>query len=84
MDLDIALETVPKTQHSQWLEELTAKLRGLTGVDGKLDRVWTTHRGKQLFALNTGDNLATVEMDGTSIDIAPNEIYITPTEQVNK
>ncbi len=79
-----SLERVPKIPDSNWLEELAPKLKGLTGVDGKLDGVWTTHRGKQVFALNTGDKPATVEINGKSIDIAPNEIYITPTEQANK
>ncbi len=78
------VKLVAKGDNSNWLEELASKLRGLTGVDGKLDGVWTTHRGKQVFALNTGTKPATIEIDGKSIDIAPNEIFITPTEQANK
>ena len=37
------------------LQELAAKIAGINGVDGKLDGVWTTRRGKQVFAFNAGD-----------------------------
>jgi hypothetical protein len=79
-----SLETVANTPESDWLKDLAPKIKGLTGVDGRIDGVWTTHRGKQVFALNTSDKTATVEISGQSINIDPNEIYITPTDQANK
>jgi hypothetical protein len=75
------LETVPKTPNSNWLEELAPKISGLVGVDGKLDGVWTTHRGKQVFALNTGNKPATIDVHGQPVAIEPNQIFISPTRQ---
>jgi hypothetical protein len=76
-----SLQRVPKTPNSNWLDKLAPIISGLTGVDGKLDGVWTTHRGKQVFALNTGSKPATIEIHGQSVAIEPNQIYISPNKQ---
>jgi hypothetical protein len=79
------VEHVEKTPNSKtWLENLSQKLAGLSGVDGKLDGVWTTRRGQQIFALNTGDKPAVVQIDGQPIEIGPSEIYFTPNEKANQ
>jgi hypothetical protein len=75
------VQVVQNTPESHWLAELAPRLAGLTGVDGKLDGVWTTHRGKQVFALNTTSKPATVEIAGKSVTIEPNQIYVSPNRQ---
>ena len=65
----------PPNGAKQWLPALAKSLRGLKGVDGKLDGVWTSRRGQQVFAYNSGDKPATAEIDGKSVQIAPNSIY---------
>jgi hypothetical protein len=59
----------------KWLTELAATLQGLKGVDGQLDGIWTTHRGPQVFALNTGDKPAKTIIDGQKVEIAPHTIH---------
>jgi hypothetical protein len=54
---------------------LAKSLRGLKGVDGKLDGVWTSRRGRQVFAYNSGKEPAAAEIDGKTVQIAPNSIY---------
>jgi hypothetical protein len=71
----------PPNGAKRWLPELTESLRGLKGVDGKLDGVWTSRRGKQMFAYNSGDKPATTEIDGKTVQVAPKSIYETPQRQ---
>jgi hypothetical protein len=75
------VQVVQNTPESKWLAELAPKLAGVAGVDGKLDGVWTTHRGKQIFALNIGNKPATDEINGKSVTIEPNQIYVSPNRQ---
>lgn len=73
------VEHVNKSTKGQLrLRELSKKIAALKGVDGKIDGVWTTRRGKQVFALNTGAKPASVEVDGEMVEIGPNAIYIKP------
>ncbi len=68
----------PPNGAKQWLPALAASLRGLKGVDGKLEGVWTSRRGQQVFAYNSGDKAATADIDGKPVQIAPNSIYVNP------
>ena len=65
----------PPNGARKWRPALAASLQGLKGVDGKLDGVWTSRRGKQVFAYNSTDKPATAEIDGKPVQIAPNSIY---------
>ncbi len=65
----------------QWRPALAKRLAGLQGVDGRLDGVWTSHRGKQAFAYNSTDKSVTAEIDGKPVVIAPNSIYVKPDQQ---
>src|SRR5205085_11032351 len=68
----------PRDGAKRWLPELTKSLKGLKGVDGKLDGVWTSRRGKQVFAYNSGDKPASAEIDGKMVQVAPKSIYEKP------
>jgi hypothetical protein len=65
----------PPNGARKWRLALAASLKGLKGVDGRLDGVWTSRRGKQVFAYNSSDKPATAEIDGKPVQIAPNSIY---------
>jgi hypothetical protein len=65
----------PMNGAKEWLPALTKSLRGLKGVDGTLDGVWTSRRGKQVFAYNSTSKPITTQIDGRAIEIAPNSIY---------
>jgi hypothetical protein len=54
-----------------WLPELGARIRGLNGVDGKLDGVWTCRRGAQVFLYNSKDKPAEVNIGGRTVEVAP-------------
>ena len=71
----------PPNGAKKWLPALAKSLMGLKGVDGKLDGVWTTRRGKQVFAFNSGSKPATAEIDGQSVVIAPYSIYEKPAHE---
>jgi hypothetical protein len=71
----------PPNGAKKWLPALAKSLMGLKGVDGKLDGVWTTRRGKQVFAFNSGSKPATAEIDGQSVPIAPYSIYEKPAHE---
>ena len=58
-----------------WLQELATALAGIPGVDGKLDGVWTSRRGHQVFAFNSTNKPVTVEIDGQEAQIAPYAIF---------
>jgi hypothetical protein len=75
-DGDSKIERVGLPPHQKnWLQQLTASLQRLKGVDGKLDGVWTSRRGRQVFAYNSKTNSVTVDIDGKQVAIAPNSIY---------
>jgi hypothetical protein len=65
----------PPNGAKKWLPALAKSLMGLKGVDGKLDGIWTCHRGQQVFAYNSTGKPATAEIDGKLVQIAPNSIY---------
>jgi hypothetical protein len=71
----------PPNGARKWLRALAASLKGLKGVDGKLDGVWTSRRGQQVFAYNSGGKPATAEIGGNTVQIAPNSIYEKPGKQ---
>src|SRR4051812_44583718 len=71
----------PPNGAKQWLPELAKSLRGLKGVDGKLDGVWTSRRGRQVLSYNSGNKPAIAEIDGRSVQIVPNSIYVTIDQQ---
>src|SRR5207253_8691547 len=62
----------------KWRQELADKLQNLQGVDGKLDGVWTTRRGRRVFAFNSTAKPVTVEIDRKLVRIAPKSIYEKP------
>jgi len=50
------LARVPEMQSNKaWLTELGKMLEGCKGYDGKIDGLWSTRRGHELFILNTTD-----------------------------
>jgi hypothetical protein len=65
----------PPNGARKWRSALATSLKGLKGVDGELDGVWMSRRGKQVFAYNSNDKPATAEIDGKPVQIAPNSIY---------
>lgn len=65
----------PPNGAKKWLPALAASLRGLKGVDGKLDGVWMSRRGKQVLAYNTGDKPVMADIDGNTVQIGANTIY---------
>jgi hypothetical protein len=65
----------PPNGAKKWLPALAASLRGLKGVDGKLDGVWMSRRVKQVLAFNTGDKPVTADIDGKTVQIGSNTIY---------
>jgi hypothetical protein len=64
-----------KTPHRQWLTELMPKIAGITGVDGKLDGIWTLRRGKQIVLLNSTTKPVRTIVDGQTIEIPHDEIW---------
>ena len=68
----------PPNCAKQWLPELAKSLRGLKGVDAKLDGIWMSRRGQQVLAYNSTDKPATAEIDSKTVQIAPNSIYVKP------
>ena len=62
-------------QQQTWLNDLSPLVAGLTGVDGKLDGLWTCRRGSQLFVFNTRDKPVQSEIAGKSITVAPFTIW---------
>jgi hypothetical protein len=68
----------PKNGAKNWLPALGVALKDLKGVDGKLDGVWTSRRGKQIFALNSTDKPVAATIDGKSVPIAPHSIFSQP------
>jgi hypothetical protein len=58
------------------LTEIGEKTTRLKGVDGHVDGVWTTRRGREVFALSIGGKPATPTIDGNAVEIAPSTIYI--------
>jgi hypothetical protein len=62
----------------QWLRELATELTSLTGVDGKLDGVWTCRRGPQLFCFNSTEKNALVQIDGSDVSVPSKSIWIKP------
>ena len=69
-----ALFSDPAKQQT-WLNDLSPLVAGLTGVDGKLDGLWTCRRGSQLFVFNTRDKPVQSEIAGKSITVAPFTIW---------
>ena len=62
----------------EWLRELSTELKGLRGVDGALDGLWTCRRGGQVFAFNATDKPVRTRVDGAEIEIAPHTISVSP------
>ena len=50
-----ALLRIPAGKGSGWVTEAAAALKGLRGVDGQADGIWTTCRDGELMLLNTTD-----------------------------
>src|SRR5205814_4158741 len=50
-----ALLRISSGKDSKWLIEAAAALKGLRGVDGQADGIWTTCRDGELMLLNTTD-----------------------------
>jgi hypothetical protein len=66
-----SLETKGRT----WLKELATQLNGFKGVDGRLDKLWTCRRGKELFVFNSSDKPVETRLNGGSVAIAPYTIW---------
>jgi hypothetical protein len=73
--LEKAERIAQRSKGKEWLDELAKALRGLGGVDGKLDGVWTSRRGKQVIAYNSTTKPVAADIDGESVTIAPNSIF---------
>jgi hypothetical protein len=43
-----------------WLQRAASELKGLRGVDGQIDKVWTTYRGDQILTLNLAEKPMTI------------------------
>jgi hypothetical protein len=63
----------PNPRH--WRDELAERLKGLKGCDNRLDGIWTTRRGPQVFAFNSTSKPVITEIDGHAVAIAPFTIY---------
>lgn len=72
---------VPVTQVSahgkdgKWRSDLATQLAGLKGVDGKLDGLWTCHRGKQVFIYNSTAKPVSTTVDGQPVEVAAQSIW---------
>jgi hypothetical protein len=66
----------PRGKDSPWRTELAPLLAGLKGVDGQLDGLWTTRRGKQVFIYNSTAKAVNTSVDGQSVAVAPHSIWI--------
>jgi hypothetical protein len=58
-----------------WLKELSVELKGLKGVDGELDGLWTCKRGAQIVLYNSRDKAAQTKVAGQAITVAPWTIW---------
>jgi hypothetical protein len=58
-----------------WLKELRDELQDLKGVDGRLDGLWTCHRGKEVFVYNSGTKPVDLQLEGTAATIEPHTIW---------
>jgi hypothetical protein len=58
-----------------WLKELSVELKGLKGVDGELDGLWTCKRGAQIVLYNSRDKPAQTKVAGQAVTVAPWTIW---------
>jgi hypothetical protein len=65
---------------NQWLRDLAAELKGLEGVDGELDGLWTCRRGQQIFVFNATTKPKRTTVAGAALEIAPHPIWVKPAE----
>src|SRR5438093_4464370 len=47
------VRVAPPGKNLDWLKELSVRIAGLKGVDGRLDGLWTCRRGRQVFIFNS-------------------------------
>ena len=75
---DTANEINGMRPDGEWLKDLAAELKGLRGVDGNLDGLWTCRRGEQVFVFNSTAKAVTTAVGGTPTEIPPHAIWIKP------
>jgi hypothetical protein len=58
-----------------WRKELAPLIAGGKGVDGKVDGIWTTRRGSQVFVFNSTAKEIETNVDGEPVKLAPYTIW---------
>ncbi len=58
-----------------WRKELAPLIAGGKGVDGKVDGIWTSRRGSQVFVYNSTSKEVETSIDGEQVKLAPYTIW---------
>ena len=65
----------PLAKNRAWLKELSTRLAGYKGADGRIDGLWTCRRGSQVFVFNSTSRPAEMPVSGQTIKLAPYTIW---------
>ncbi|MEP6662398.1 MAG: family 14 glycosylhydrolase [Verrucomicrobiota bacterium] len=65
----------PLEKDKIWPKEMTARLAGYKGFEGKLDGLWTSKRGSEIFVFNSTDQPVETKMEGKAVKISPYTIW---------
>lgn len=78
------VRVAPVARDREWLEELSRRLAGYKGVDGRLDGVWTCRRRDRVFVFNSTARPVELTLDGQAITVAPYAIWFNEPERAGQ